>query len=206
MYCIFLDSSVYEFEIKQRETTKIEQKIISDSTSLPDLDKALFSNDGNAPSGALILFEAPSTILSNGYTIAFGQFRTVFFTKEVSLCEIMDVVRQDILGENVINTMTRSISEPIKIHDIDKSKWSQRKGVPSPEYDILLSLLVPEPELNLVTWNIESAIQQILQPILDDLGDLYSFTGKTRVIVILLAPESRPSHSPPQANPTYFEI
>ena len=63
------------------------------------------------------------------------------------------------------------------LHDVDKSKWQHRKGVPSPEYDILLSLLVPEPELNLVEWDIENSIQHILQPFLDELGDLYSFTG-----------------------------
>ena len=121
------------------------------------------------------MLEIPSTFFEDGNDIAIGQFRTVFFTKDP--CDVMEVVRQTILGESVINTMTSSIREPIKIQDIDKSKWSQRKGVPSPEYDILLSLLVPEPEFNLVTWDIENAIQQILQPFLDDLGDLYSFTG-----------------------------
>ena len=123
------------------------------------------------------MFEIPSTYFEDGNDIAIGQFRTIFFTKDAPICDVMEVVRQVILGESVINTMTSSIREPIKIHDIDESKWSQRKGVPSPEYDILLSLLVPEPEFNLVTWDIENAIQQILQPFLDDLGDLYSFTG-----------------------------
>ena len=129
------------------------------------------------PSGSLVLLEAPSNLFDHGKTIAFGQFRTVFFTTEASICDVIKVVRENILGEKVISTMISSISEPVKFQDIDKSKWAQRKGVPSPEYDILLSLLVPEPEYNLVTWKIESAVQQILQPVLDEIGDLYSFTG-----------------------------
>ena len=144
---------------------------------MSELDNAIHNSYESVPSGALFLFEIPSNFFEDGNNVAIGQFRTVFFTKDASLCDVMEVVRQAILGESVINTMTSSIREPIKIHDIDKSKWSQRKGVPSPEYDILLSLLVPEPEFNLVTWDIENAIQQILQPFLDDLGDLYSFTG-----------------------------
>ena len=144
---------------------------------MSELDNAIHNSYESVLPGALFLFEVPSNFFEDGNNVAIGQFRTVFFTKDASLCDVMDVVRQAILGESVINTMTSSIREPIKIQDIDKSKWSQRKGVPSPEYDILLSLLVPEPEFNLVTWDIENAIQQILQPFLDDLGDLYSFTG-----------------------------
>ena len=182
----FLDSSVYDFKVQRREINENEKKIVSDAISLTHLDKSLFSADSTTPSGALLLFEIPSTLLSSGKDIAIGQFRTVFYTKKVSFCSLLNIARQAILGEDVINTMTSSISEPIKIHDIDKSKWSQRKGVPSPEYDILLSLLVPEPELNLVTWDIENAIQQVLQPILDDLGDLYSFTGESRNVIVLV--------------------
>ena len=126
------------------------------------------------------MFEIPTHFFDKENMIGVGQFRSVFFAKDTPLCEVMNVVRHTVLGEHVINTMTSSIREPIKIQDIDKSKWSQRKGVPSPEYHILLSLLVPEPELNLVTWDIENAIQQILQPFLDDLGDLYSFTGEDK--------------------------
>jgi len=43
---------------------------------------------------------------------------------------------------------------------------------------------VPEPELNLVTWDIENAIQLILQPFLDEIGDLYSFTVKSQVLYL----------------------
>ena len=134
-------------------------------------------NDKTVTLGGLVLYEIPEKFFEDGNTIAIGQFRNVFFAKEVSLCGVVDVVRKIVLGEDVINTMTSSIREPIKIHDVDKSKWQHRKGVPSPEYDILLSLLVPEPELNLVEWDIENSIQHILQPFLDELGDLYSFTG-----------------------------
>ena len=134
-------------------------------------------NDKTVTLGGLVLYEIPEKFFDDGNTIAIGQFRNVFFAKGVSLCDIVAVVRKTVLGEDVINTMTSSIREPIKIHDVDKSKWQHRKGVPSPEYDILLSLLVPEPELNLVEWDIENSIQHILQPFLDELGDLYSFTG-----------------------------
>ena len=144
---------------------------------MPELDNALHSNSENVAPGSLVLFETPSELFKKGDSIAIGQYRTVFFNKDVPLCDVVGVVREVVLGEHVINTMTSSIREPIKIQDMDRSKWSQRKGVPSPEYDILLSLLVPEPELNLVAWDIENAIQQILQPFLDDLSELYSFTG-----------------------------
>ena len=169
---------MYTFDINKREFNEKELKIVSESATLEYIDYAFHNHIGNAPLGSLLLVEAPLHLFDKGNNIAIGQFRSAFFAKGTPFCDVINVVRNAVLGENVINTMTSSIREPIKIQDVDKSKWSQRKGVPSPEYDILLSLLVPEPELNLVTWDIENAIQHILQPFLDELGDLYSFAGK----------------------------
>ena len=162
-----------------------ERKIISESSSIQDLDNKINAHIDHTPLGSILLVEVPSHFFDSDKNIGIGQFRLVFYAKGTSLCDVMNVVRQAVLGENVINTMTSSIREPIKIQDVDKSKWSQRKGVPSPEYDILLSLLVPEPELNLVTWDIENAIQHILQPFLDEIGDLCSFTGINDFLLFL---------------------
>ena len=164
--------------MEKREFNDRERKIIAESSSIQDLDYKINAQFDHTPLGSILLVELPSHFFDSDKNIGIGQFRFIFYAKGTSICDVMNIVRQAVLGENVINTMTSSIREPIKIHDVDKSKWSQRKGVPSPEYDILLSLLVPEPELNLVTWDIENAIQHILQPFLDEIGDLCSFTGK----------------------------
>jgi len=178
------DSTLYTFKVEKRELNDRERKIISESSTIQDLDNKINAQIDHTPLGSILLVEVPSHFFDSDKNIGIGQFRLVFYAKGTSICDVMNVVRQAVLGENVINTMTSSIREPIKIHDVDKSKWSQRKGVPSPEYDILLSLLVPEPELNLVTWDIENAIQHILQPFLDEIGDLYSFTVKSQVLYL----------------------
>ena len=154
-----------------------EFKSVSDAQSLDDLDRSFMSHDSTTGSGSLLLVETSSHLFVKGKNIAVGQHRSVFFAENMPLCDILPVIRESLLGESAIKTMTMSISKPINIQDSDKSKWSQRKGVPSPDYDILLSLLVPEPEINLVTWDIEAATNHILKPVLDDLDDLYSFTG-----------------------------
>lgn len=54
----------------------------------------------------------------------------------------------------------------------------------SPTFDVVFSLLVPEPELVTSKWTIQEAIEKHLQPLFDDLNDIFSFSVKSQVLYL----------------------
>ena len=81
--------------------------------------------------------------------------------------------------------MMQSIVAP-RHEDIseDSRLWSQVKVTAAPELDLLLSLLVPEPHLRPVGWNIEADIRHHFQPFLDQISHIYAFDVKSQVLYL----------------------
>lgn len=51
---------------------------------------------------------------------------------------------------------------------------------PSPEYEIMLSVLNPKPDLQTLHWNVKKATEDYLQPFLKEFSDLSKFTIKSQ--------------------------
>ena len=64
------------------------------------------------------------------------------------------------------------------------SQWSKVKATPALEYDILLTLLIPEPHLRKVKWDMPSAVKKYLNPFLDQISNIYSFDVKSQVLYL----------------------
>ena len=105
-FLYFLDSTLYTFDINKREFNQKELKIVSESATLEYIDYAFHNHIGNSPLGSLLLVEVPLHLFDKGNKIAIGQFRSAFFAKGTPLCDVIKVVRNAVLGENLINTMT----------------------------------------------------------------------------------------------------
>jgi hypothetical protein len=59
-----------------------------------------------------------------------------------------------------------------------------RRITAAPSYDLLFSLLVPEPERLTSKWKIDHAIEAQLQPLFDDLKEIVSFNVKSQVLYL----------------------
>lgn len=66
------------------------------------------------------------------------------------------------------------------ITTIDGRKLRHKNVPPQPRYDVLLSVLNPNPELQNLRWNVKVAAQQYIAPFLAELSELSNFTLKSQ--------------------------
>jgi len=177
------DSSIYKLMVESRQPTKEESVVIADkSATLSEIDQRLhLINEKIADQ--LLVFDLSHLQQQQQDKLVIGEHRSVFFSSAAAACQVLNRVRERVLGESVINQMTQSIVAPEQ-GQVRKSKWSQIKATPSPDYDILLTLLIPEPQLRKVRWNMRKAVADYLQPFLDQLSDIYSFSVKSQVLYL----------------------
>ena len=179
--CLLADSESYSFSLSSRAPTKEELKSIQKSgSSLVELDRDLKSLHRNIMPGTLILFEVPEGPLMPK-PILIGATKCVFFTRKASATDLVATVRDTILGESALGRMRRSIQAPN--HD-QQDQSVLRRVTAASGYDLLFSLLVPQPESVMVTWDIEDVVDRHFLPFLRDLGNFSSFSVKSQVLYL----------------------
>ena len=179
----FSDSDSYTFSLSSRAPTEEELKAIQNANSISVLDHDLKNLHRNILEGTVILMEVPEGPLmkSSSHHILIGATKCVFFTRKASAQDLVNTVREVILGESTLNLMRRSIQAPN--HD-QHDKSVLRRVTAASGYDILFSLLVPQPESVMVKWNIKHVVDAHFQPFLRSLGNLSSFTVESQVLYL----------------------
>lgn len=100
--------------------------------------------------------------------------RTMFLSETVSASKIHQVLRTLLLREHKI----KSILGMVRTFDGEPLRHSV--APPSAEYEILISVLNPRPDLQQLHWNIKEATEQYLAPFLNDLNSLSNFALKSQ--------------------------
>lgn len=100
--------------------------------------------------------------------------RTLFISDKTSSDKIYQVIRSWIVRDYKI----RSILGQVKT--FDGKQLRHNFPPPSPEYEVLVSVLNPRPDLQLLHWNVKKAIETYLQPFLYEFKDLSEFTLKSQ--------------------------
>lgn len=100
--------------------------------------------------------------------------RTIFISEKASSEKIYQVIRSWIVRDYKI----RSILGRVK--SFDGKQLRHNFPPPSPEYEILVSVLNPRPDLQSLRWNVKKATETYLQPFFNELKDLSEFTLKSQ--------------------------
>jgi len=100
--------------------------------------------------------------------------RTAFISPTAASNKIQNVLRSWILQEHKLKSVVGSITT------IDGRKLRHKSAPPQPHYDILLSVINPNPELQTVKWNVKLAAEKYIQPFLEKLENLSNFTLKSQ--------------------------
>lgn len=98
----------------------------------------------------------------------------VFFCHQTAAEKIYQVVCLWIVRDYKI----RSILGQVKTYDGQQLRHNFPP--PSPEYEVLLSLLNPRPDLQSLHWNVKQATEQYLRPFLTEFIELSEFTLKSQ--------------------------
>lgn len=100
--------------------------------------------------------------------------RTIFISQKASSEKIYQVIRSWIVRDYKI----RSILGQVKT--FDGKQLRHNFPPPSPEYEVLVSVLNPRPDLQSLHWNVKKAIETYLQPFFSEFKDLSDFTLKSQ--------------------------
>ncbi len=121
-----------------------------------------------------------------------GRGRAVYFGKKTKLTKLISVVQEVMLGETAVAKTIASIEEPS--HDKVKNQGKDsgilsnrgilRRTPAAAGYDILFSLLVPEPEKIQVSWNVPASIRAYVRPFLKQMSNLIDISVKSQVVYL----------------------
>lgn len=175
-----LDQDLITYDLRSRVASESEKRACLKAQSLSDLDTMLGPLHSKLMQGVIVLFESPGHLFEESQIVQ-GQYRSVFFKYgQTSATSLVDTVRQ-LVGDTALSNALQSIQNPR--HQVN-SAWILRRPVAIPSFDILFSLLVPEPESCLPDWDIESALQTYISPLIQDLSTIYDFTVKSQVLYL----------------------
>lgn len=99
---------------------------------------------------------------------------TGFFHINTAASKIQQVIRSWLLQEYRLKSILGSIST------ISGQKLHHNTPPPQPQYDVLLSVLNPNPELQKLNWNVRLAAERYIAPYLNSLSPLSNFTIKSQ--------------------------
>ncbi|XP_069040261.1 GPI transamidase component PIG-S [Lepisosteus oculatus] len=183
----------YHYEIKYRTATVMEE----DALELPtakEADLSLFQLS-ESPCGSVVVYVIPesSPLLPEGINVYVGQRRTALLRarpgRAGGLPEVLQALSPEV--ERVVQTMSftdadikAALSDRVPIGRLSRESLADRMRAfkSSPGYEITFSLLNPDPKSHHLNWEIESAVQSYIQPLLDKLAPVANFSVDSQIL------------------------
>ena len=175
-------SPIFTLSLRGRAPTQEENIAVAKSSTIEELDDHVSRLHDNFMPGTVFLFEVPMRKFdSGGADIMVGRRRCIYFTRDADERRLVEILRETVLGES----NARKILDSVRAPNHQRSDESLLTRVTaSKKYDILFSLLIPEPEHVLVRWKIGPAIDSFVNPFIESLKGLASFDVKSQVLYL----------------------
>ena len=175
-------SPIFLLSLGGRAPTQEENGAVAKSRTIEELDDHVSRLHDNFMPGTVFLFEVPVRKFdSGGADIMVGRRRCIYFTRDADEKRLVEVLRETVVGESNARRILDSVQAPTRQRS-DESLLTRVTA--SKKYDILFSLLLPEPEHVLVRWKIGPAIDSFVTPFIKSLEGLASFDVKSQVLYL----------------------
>ena len=176
-------SPIFSLSLRGRAPTQEENAAMASSKSLTDLDDRVSRLHGSFMPGTVFLFEVPEGKFDSGggANIMVGRHRCVYFTRGADVRHLVDILRETVLGESNARKVLESVRAPSHQRS-DESLLTRVTA--SKKYDLLFSLLIPEPEDMAVRWGIGPAIDSFITPFVEGLEGIAHFDVKSQVLYL----------------------
>ena len=171
-------SKLVEVSFRSRVRTSQENEAYTNSKSIDSLESRLRELHPSLPS--TVLFEAPSKFFADDKIIVLGKGRMIFFKEDSSDAFLVKSINE-VIGLDLIDNIGTAIIKPAEDRNPD---WTLRRPTASPSFDVLFSLMIPEPDQFKPNWNIEKSIELYFQPMLDSISELYDVSLKSQVLYL----------------------
>ncbi|KDR07999.1 GPI transamidase component PIG-S isoform X2 [Zootermopsis nevadensis] len=128
-------------------------------------------------SGELFLLEVPGLTRFTPNHVMVGLKRTVYFSSEATAVKLSEVLELLLLREKSLRQMVAAMTTPT---ETDQDRSGRRRMPAAEEYDIMMTVVNPEPEKLQIDWDLPEAVQDYLEPFLYELSPLAGYTVKSQ--------------------------
>lgn len=183
----FANAELYQLDV---EYQVISNNLLASAFTYHELEKVASTFDLDV--GGLLLLEA--TNLNDAVLV--GSNRTLYFSTETSAAKLVQVLSEWILHDKSLALTKNALAEPT-VYSLDEE--NRRRFPVSPAYDVLITLVNPDPEKLKIVWNLRTVTEEYIQPFLDELSILSNFSVKSQWLYLLpldVNPRRVPDSSP----------
>ena len=172
-------SRLLSVNFKSRLRSELEENAFKSLTDLAQLDQRL-SQLHSKLNQDLILFEAPNSLFNSEAVLTLGSGKTILFKNG---CNHQDLLKglQSVLGISKLNNIALAIDSPTKDQN---PSWTLRRPIAAPAFDVLFSLMIPEPEKFQPTWDIENAVKAYFEPVLNNIKGICDVSVKSQILYL----------------------
>ncbi|XP_047352200.1 GPI transamidase component PIG-S isoform X2 [Vespa velutina] len=128
--------------------------------------------------GNLLLLESPN--LNDAVLV--GSKRTIYFSIETSNEKLVQVLSEWILREKSLNLTKNALTNPT---DYSLDEENRRRFPASSAYDVLITIVNPDPETLKVNWDLRTMTEEYIEPFLDQLSMVSNFSVKSQWLYLL---------------------
>ncbi|XP_011147461.1 GPI transamidase component PIG-S [Harpegnathos saltator] len=183
----FANAEIYRLDV---EYQVISSNLLASAFTYHELEKVASTFDLDV--GGLLLLEA--TNLNDAVLV--GSKRTLYFSTETSAAKLVQVLSEWILHDKSLALTRNALAEPT-VYSLDEE--NRRRFPASPAYDILITLVNPDPEKLKVVWDLKMVAEEYIRPFLDEMSIVSNFSVKSQWLYLLpldVNPKRVPDSSP----------
>lgn len=183
----FANAEIYQLDVEHQV---ISNNLLASAFTYHELEKVASTFDLDV--GDLLLLEA--TNLNDAVLV--GSNRTLYFSTKTSAAKLVEVLSEWILHDKSLALTKNALAEPT-MYSLDEE--NRRRFPVSPAYDVLITLVNPDPEKLKIVWNLKTMTEDYIEPFLDELSILSNFSVKSQWLYLLpldVNPKRVPDSSP----------
>nr|XP_012135842.1 PREDICTED: GPI transamidase component PIG-S [Megachile rotundata]XP_012135843.1 PREDICTED: GPI transamidase component PIG-S [Megachile rotundata]XP_012135844.1 PREDICTED: GPI transamidase component PIG-S [Megachile rotundata]XP_012135845.1 PREDICTED: GPI transamidase component PIG-S [Megachile rotundata] len=169
----FRDVDVYRIRVEHRT---ISSSLMATAFTHHELEKIASTFDLEV--GQLLLLETNN--LNDAVLV--GSKRTIYFSTETVGSTLIRVLSEWMLLEKSLNLTKNALTDPTR-YSLDNE--NRRRFPASPTYDILITLVNPDPEKLKITWDLRAMTEEYVEPFLDEFSIFTNFSVKSQWLYFL---------------------
>lgn len=167
-------SSAGIINVSYKTDGNVDLNKVLTSPSLQELDSIdIFPN----PASHIYLLEVPGMLRFTVKDVVVGRKRVIYFSEKASTGTLSAVLNQWIIRSEALFQTKAIIEAP---NEWSRDKTGRRRMPPAAQYDLMFSMVHPEPEKRDVKWNVRKAISDHLGSLLTYLSPVITFHIKSQ--------------------------
>lgn len=131
---------------------EIIYRVISNTFAFTHHQLEKIASNFDVDVGQLLLFE--TTNLNNAVLV--GSERTIYFSTETTSSTLIQILSEWMLHENSLALTKNALTEPT-LYSLDEK--NRRRFPASSAYDILITVVNPDPEKLKIDWNLREMVE-----------------------------------------------